>query len=227
MNAVSGAAPAEVRFRLQNASFQHRISDSSPVEATPGMVSGSNRNQTSPAGLRAVHAAGLEYLVRHFLVEGEQHPDDDRQVHQRVDHDQAAAGVEQSGGAEQQIDWHQHADRRQHLGGQHPQQSAAGPLRRMERHGVSGRDCEQQRQDGAADRDDDAVQRERQIVGAREHLVVGRRASGENNSSGVIASRSDLKLVSTIQAIGKNSSSATSQPNDRGEQTLQRGCLHP
>src|SRR3982750_3651454 len=33
MNAVSGAAPAEVRFRLQNASFQHRINDSRPVEA--------------------------------------------------------------------------------------------------------------------------------------------------------------------------------------------------
>ena len=34
-----------------------------------------------------------------------------------------------------------------------------------------------------------------------------------NSSRGEIASRSDLKLVRTIQAIGKNSSSATSQPN--------------
>src|ERR1700761_1486792 len=49
MNAVNGAAPAEVRFRLQNASFQHRISDNNPVEATPGKVSGNSRNQTSPA----------------------------------------------------------------------------------------------------------------------------------------------------------------------------------
>src|ERR1700749_4355818 len=49
MNAVKGAAPADVRFRLQNASFQHRISDSRPVEATPGNVSGSSRYQTSPA----------------------------------------------------------------------------------------------------------------------------------------------------------------------------------
>src|ERR1700722_17133294 len=49
MNAVSGAAPAEVRLRLQNASFQHRINERRPVEATPGSVSGSSRYQTSPA----------------------------------------------------------------------------------------------------------------------------------------------------------------------------------
>ncbi len=49
MNAVSGAAVDEVRLRLQNASFQHRISDSRPVEATPGSVSGSSRDQTSPS----------------------------------------------------------------------------------------------------------------------------------------------------------------------------------
>src|SRR3978361_820908 len=48
MNAGSGAAAEEVRLRLQNASFQHRISDSNPVEATPGSVSGSNKYQTSP-----------------------------------------------------------------------------------------------------------------------------------------------------------------------------------
>src|SRR5215218_8983448 len=48
MNAVSGAASEEVRFRLQNASFQHRMRDSSPVEAMPGRVSGSSRCQNSP-----------------------------------------------------------------------------------------------------------------------------------------------------------------------------------
>ena len=70
----------------------------------------------------------------HVLVEGEQHPDHDRQVHQGVDHQQAGAGVEQASGAEQQVDRHQHAHRRQHLGGQHPQQGAARALRGMERH---------------------------------------------------------------------------------------------
>src|SRR4051812_18374424 len=48
MNAVSGAALEEVRLRLQKASFQHRISDRSPVDATPGSVRGSSRNHTSP-----------------------------------------------------------------------------------------------------------------------------------------------------------------------------------
>ncbi len=47
-----------------------------------------------------------------------------------------------------------------------------------------------------------------------------------NTSCGETASRSDLKLVSTIQAIGKNSSSATSQPNTAAERTLQRGFFH-
>ena len=46
-------------------------------------------------GAGAVHAAGLQDLVRHLLVEGEQHPDHDRQVHQRVDDDQARSRVEQ------------------------------------------------------------------------------------------------------------------------------------
>ena len=91
MNAVSGAAPDDVRFRLQNASFQHRISDSSPVEATPGQRQRQQQVPDLAAGARAVHAAGLQDFVRHFLVEGEQHPDDDRQVHQRVDHHQPAA----------------------------------------------------------------------------------------------------------------------------------------
>ena len=42
MNAVSGAASCADRFRLQNASFQHRMIDSSAVEAMPGKPSGSN-----------------------------------------------------------------------------------------------------------------------------------------------------------------------------------------
>ena len=48
MKAVRGAARDEVRLRLQNASFQQRISDSRPVDATPGRVSGSSRKYTSP-----------------------------------------------------------------------------------------------------------------------------------------------------------------------------------
>src|SRR6478609_9012495 len=51
MNAVSGAALETVRFRLQNASFQHRMIDSSAVEAMPGRDSGRSSIQTSCLGL--------------------------------------------------------------------------------------------------------------------------------------------------------------------------------
>ena len=94
MKAVSGAALEAVRLRLQNASFQHRMIESSAVEAMPGSDSGRSSSQTSCFGLRAVHAAGLEDVLRHLLEEGVEHPDHDRQVHQRVDDDQAPAGVE-------------------------------------------------------------------------------------------------------------------------------------
>ena len=43
MNAVSGAAFAAVRFRLQKASFQERMIAKSDVEAMPGSESGSRR----------------------------------------------------------------------------------------------------------------------------------------------------------------------------------------
>src|SRR3954447_24173792 len=46
-----GAAVEVVRFRLQNASFQHRMIDSRAVEAIPGSDSGSSRFQTSCFGL--------------------------------------------------------------------------------------------------------------------------------------------------------------------------------
>src|SRR3712207_1353701 len=51
MNVVRGAAVEVGRFRLQNASFQHRMIDSRAVEAMPGSDSGSSRFQTSCFGL--------------------------------------------------------------------------------------------------------------------------------------------------------------------------------
>ena len=47
MNAVSGAALCAVRLRLQNASFQHRITFSNPVDAMPGITSGSSTAKMS------------------------------------------------------------------------------------------------------------------------------------------------------------------------------------
>ncbi|MNI87653.1 hypothetical protein D3C73_1448680 [compost metagenome] len=47
INAVSGAAFDEVRFSDQKASFQHRISDSSTVDARPPLAIGSNTRSIS------------------------------------------------------------------------------------------------------------------------------------------------------------------------------------
>ncbi|MNL70528.1 hypothetical protein D3C87_1955440 [compost metagenome] len=47
INAVSGAALDEVRFSDQNASFQHRISDSNTVEARPPLAIGSSTRTIS------------------------------------------------------------------------------------------------------------------------------------------------------------------------------------
>src|SRR5215212_5723888 len=51
MNVVSGAALEVVRFRLQKASFQHRMIDKSAVDAMPGNDSGRSSSQTSCFGL--------------------------------------------------------------------------------------------------------------------------------------------------------------------------------
>src|SRR3712207_259293 len=51
MKVVSGAAFEVVRFRLQNASFQHRMMDRSAVDAMPGSDRGMSSSQTSCFGL--------------------------------------------------------------------------------------------------------------------------------------------------------------------------------
>ena len=51
MNAVSGRACVAVRLMLQNASFQHRMIDSSAVEAMPGSASGTSSIVTCCHGL--------------------------------------------------------------------------------------------------------------------------------------------------------------------------------
>ncbi len=50
MKAVSGAALAAVRFRLQNASFQDRIRESRMVDVIPGRDRGSNKCRISCHG---------------------------------------------------------------------------------------------------------------------------------------------------------------------------------
>src|SRR5919112_5102411 len=51
MKVVNGAASDVVRFRLQNASFQHRMMDRSAVDAMPGSDRGRSSIQTSCFGL--------------------------------------------------------------------------------------------------------------------------------------------------------------------------------
>ena len=49
---------------------------------------------------------------------------------------------------------------------------------------------------------------------------------GENDRARRDCTRSDLKLVNTVQAIGKNSSPDL-PADDCDEQALEAGCAHP
>ena len=92
MNAVSGAAceAREVQAPERLVPAQDQGQQAGGGDA--GQGEGQQQVPQLRPGAGAVHAAGLEDLVRHFLVEGEQHPDDDRQVHQRVHADHADPG---------------------------------------------------------------------------------------------------------------------------------------
>ena len=125
-------------------------------------------------GAGAIHAGGFEDFARHFFEESVKHPDDDGQVEQRVDEEQAGFGIEQVAIAKDEVDGHKDADGGHHFGGEHPEQSASGALRGEEGHGVRARDGESEREEGRAERDDDAVPGEVEVAGAfGDGLVVG------------------------------------------------------
>src|SRR5712664_1842319 len=122
--------------------------------------------------LRAIHAPRLQDLSWHFLEEGEEHPAHDGKVDQRIHDEEPGPGIEETQVAKDQVDGDEHADRRQRLGGEHPHQRVLGALGREERHGVSAWHRDRQRQQRRADRHDDAVPEELEIVGALLHRDV-------------------------------------------------------
>src|SRR6516162_4603390 len=82
INTVRGAALALVRLRLQNASFQAKMTRISPVEERPGNAIGRNRCQICP-----IDASRLQNRPRNLTEIGVRHPDRNWQVHQGVDND--------------------------------------------------------------------------------------------------------------------------------------------
>ena len=79
------------------------------------------------------------------------------------------AGIEQAEIAVDQIDRNQHADRRHHLGRQHPEQDVLGALGRRERHRPGGRNRDQHGDQRRAAGDDDRIERVMKIVAALLH----------------------------------------------------------
>ena len=94
MNVVSGAA---LRGRQVQAPERLVPAQDDRQQGGRGDARQRQRQQQHPdllLGLGAVHAAGLEDVLRHLLEEGVEHPDHDRQVHQGVDDGQAPARVD-------------------------------------------------------------------------------------------------------------------------------------
>ena len=225
MKVVSGAAVEVVRLRLQKASFQAQ--DDRQQRGRRDARQGQRHQQVDQLllGLGAVHAAGLEDVLGHLLEEGVEHPDHDRQVDQREDDGQADAGIEQPEIAEDQVHRHQHADRRQHLGRQHPEQHVLGPLLREEGHGIGRRDRQREREQGRADRDDHAVRSEAEIVGALlDHgIVLERRREEQRRGRG---HRLDLGLEAREEhPEDREEDQGRDQPADDRQDQFVPGCV--
>ena len=114
----------------------------------------------------SVHARRLEDVDRDLLEVGVEHPDQQRQIEQHQDDADAEQAVEQVQITEYQIDRHQHADRRHHLGRQHPHQEVLGALARRERHRPGRRNGDEETDHIGADRQHDRIVGEFQIVRA-------------------------------------------------------------
>ena len=121
---------------------------------------------------RPVHARGFQDLAGDVAEIGVKHPHHDRQVDQRQHDDEAGQRVEQPRVAEQQVDRHQHADRRHHLGGEHPHQDVLGALGRREGHRPGGGNGDQQAEERRAEGDHHRVGEVLEIVRPALHLVV-------------------------------------------------------
>ena len=128
------------------------------------------------ADRRAVHAGGLKDVLRDLLEIGEQHPHDDRQVAEAQDRDEADAQIEEAEVAVDEIDRHEHADGRHHLGREHPQKDVARARRRGEGHRPGRRHRDQHGDQRRAARDHDRVDGVMHIVAPALHgrVVLGR-----------------------------------------------------
>ncbi len=169
MKTVSGAASEVVRFSVQNASFQARMKFKQQRRGDARHRHGREHVDQFLAHRGAVHAGGLKDVLGDLLEVGEQHPHHDRQVAEAQHEDEPGAGVEQAEVAEDQVDRHEHADRRQHLGGEHPQEHVLGALGRREGHRPGRRHGDEQRDQRRAAGDDQRVHRMGDVVAALLH----------------------------------------------------------
>ncbi|CEI76402.1 Phenol hydroxylase [Pseudomonas aeruginosa] len=117
-------------------------------------------------GAGAVQARCFEDVHGDVLEVGVHHPDHDRQVDQGVDDDQRQPRIEQAELLGQQVDRHQYADRRKHLGRQHPEQRAPGVAGLEEGHGVGRRHRDEHAQESRRGGDQQRVPGVGEVVAA-------------------------------------------------------------
>src|SRR5215831_965920 len=72
--------------------------------------------QKFPADRCPIHAGRFQDVLWDLFEVGKEHPHDDRQITEAKDQDQTAMRVEEIEVAEEQINWHEYADRRHHFG---------------------------------------------------------------------------------------------------------------
>jgi hypothetical protein len=124
--------------------------------------------------------------------------------------------VEQARVAEDQVDRHQHADGRHHLGREHPHQDVLGALGRREGHRPGGRDGDQQRHSVEPSDRITEFRKKLEIVALRLHdaVALDRPLKDRMMLKPVDGLGLGLEEVMIIQRIGKKISEATSQASD-------------
>ena len=205
MKAVSGAASTDVRFSVQNASFQARM-----TFRRRWMRSRDRHRRQNIQKFRAhagpVHTRRFQDFGRDFAEIGVKHPHDDRQIDQHQHNDKANTAVENAKLDEQQIDGIQHAHSRQHFCREHPHQNAARTLRRHKGHRPGGRHRDKDAKKGRADSDDHRIGEMLEIVRPLLNHAIAFQCPGraQNLQRGLDGIPFSLQDSTKIQRIGKD-----------------------
>ena len=164
-------------------------------------------------------------MSRDLLEIGEQHPHDDGQVAEAQDRDEAGARIEKAEVAVDEIDRHEHADGRHHLGREHPQKDVARARRRRKGHRPSRRHRDEHGDQRRSAGDQDRVQRVMHIVAPALHGRVVLRRPMEEQEGGRGRKRLEFRLEAGEHhpQDGEENQEADDPGGDRADEDARRG----